>query len=366
MKILHLSSERTWRGGEQQIAYLMQQLREKNIATLAAARKDSEFAKRMLAQGFEVIELPFKSELDLFTAWKVRELVKRHKVDIVHMHSGHSHTIGVLSSVLGHSAPLVLSKRTDYPVRDNKFSQWKFNYPGIKRILTVSAKIKDVIKPSLKRPELVEVVYSGIDVSKFPDSPQQNIRELVGLPPMVKVVTNTSAIAEQKDYPTFVAVAKLLTQKYADLYFVICGDGPLKASIETLVKDQGLEERVRFTGFRSDLPSFLGSADLFLITSQDEGLGTSILDAFGTRVPVVGTAAGGMPEIIRHEDTGLMAPIKDAATLAGHVERLLYQDAATRERLVKNARALAEEFSYKRTAEQTVAVYKNLVASHSL
>lgn len=360
MKVLHLSSEKSWRGGEQQISYLMDELKNTHkIETLAAARADSEFATRMKQKNHKVIELPFKSELDLYTAYKVKELVKSEKVDIVHMHSGHSHTIGVLSKVLGHDAKLVLSKRTDYPVKDNMLSRWKFNHPSIKKILCVSGKIKEVLKPDIKEYSKVEVVYSGIDLEKFKIENPIDIRSILNLPADAKVVVNTSAISEQKDIGTFIDVAKLVTSKHKDAYFVLCGDGPLREEMEKKVQDLAVENFI-FMGFRKDLPSFLSTCDIFLISSQDEGLGTSILDAFANRLPVVATRAGGIPEIVRHEDTGLTSEVKDAAGLAAQAVKMLYGDKNDVQKYVDNAYKLAEEFSYKRTASQTLQMYKSI------
>lgn len=360
MKILHLSSEASWRGGEQQISYLMDELKNTHhIQTLAAARAGSEFAVRMKKKNHQVIELPFKSELDLYTAYKIKELIQREKVDIVHMHSGHSHTIGVLSKVLGHSAKLVLSKRTDYPVKSNFLSRWKFNHDSIKRILCVSGKIKEVLKPDITEFSKVQVVYSGIDLEKFKIEHPVDIRTLLQLPLDARIVVNTSAISEQKDIGTFIEVAKVLETKLQNTYSVLCGDGPLKGEMEQKVRDLKLKNFI-FMGFRSDLPSFLATSDIFLITSQDEGLGTSILDAFANKLPVVATRAGGIPEIVRHLETGLTSEVRDVSGLASQVEQMLVGDKTEVEKYVARAYQLAEEFSYKRTALQTLEVYRSL------
>src|SRR5690606_25910071 len=146
-----------------------------------------------------------------------------------------------------------------------------------------------------------------------------DIRSLLNLPSDAKVVVNTSAISEQKDIGTFIEVAHKITSQHDDTYFVLCGDGPLKDEMEKKVKDLGVKNII-FMGFRKDLPIFLASCAMFLITSQDEGRGTSILDACANKLPVVATRAGGIPEIVRHEETGLSSPVKDIEGLATPVE----------------------------------------------
>lgn len=360
MRVLHLSSERTWRGGEQQIAYLMGVLKTHGVESIVAVRKDSAFVAKTKSD-YKLIELPFSSELDLYTAWKIRNIVKKEKIDIVHMHSGHGHTLGVLSHKLGHDAALVLSKRTDYPVKDNPLSRWKFNYPGIKKILCVSDKIRQIVSQDLIEPSKAITVYSGIDLKRFPAKPTQDIREIAGLPPDTKVVISTAAISPQKDYGTFMKVAAELKVHHPDLHFVICGEGPSENEIINVATELGLTGRVHFLGFRKDIANFLGSADLFLITSKEEGLGTSILDAFAVGLPVVATAAGGIPEIVRHGQTGLLAPVGDFKMLATHIENLIYISGNIKEELKKNAHQLAEEFSYVRTGEKTYSIYQEIL-----
>src|SRR5690606_14839008 len=229
----------------------------KNIEVFAASRRGSEFSQRMISRGFNVVEFPFSSEVDLVTAFKIKNFVKKNKIDIVHMHTGHGHTLGVLSHFLGHKAKLVLSKRTDYPVKDNFFSKWKFNYQGIKKILCVSNKIKEVIAKDIKEKEKLEVVYSGVDTEKFPKTLTREIKKEFNLPKDSKVVINTSALAEHKDFPTFIKTAKALTSKYSDLYFVIYGDGPLKEEIKNLIEAEKLEKKVILAGFQKNLETVI-------------------------------------------------------------------------------------------------------------
>ncbi len=358
MKVLHLSSERTWRGGEQQIASLIGVLKSQGVENLVAARAGSAFVERMKGQ-VEIVELPFASELDLYTAWKIRGLVRERGIDVVHMHSGHGHTLGVLSHRLGHSAALILSKRTDYPVKDNPFSRWKFNYPGIKRILCVSNKIREIVSKDLVDPSKAVTVYSGIDTARFPATPSRDIRDVAGIGKDARVVVSTAAVSPQKDYGTFVKVAEELRHRHPDLHFVVCGEGPSLEEIQDMVKSKGLEGQLHFIGFRKDLPDFLGSADAFLITSKEEGLGTSILDAFAVGLPVVATAAGGIPEIVRHGKTGLLARIGDAPMLATHIENLVYVTGGLRESLILNGRSAVEAFSFRKTGLKTLEIYRS-------
>jgi glycosyltransferase involved in cell wall biosynthesis len=129
--------------------------------------------------------------------------------------------------------------------------------------------------------------------------------------------------------------------------------------LKSYVSDKGLDNYVTFAGFRKDVPRILASGDIFLLTSKEEGLGTSLLDAFLAQIPVVATDAGGIPEIVRHMDTGLLAPVKDSEKLAEHV-KLLIADEFLRGLVVKQAHDFVQYFSKSRMASKTLDVYRNV------
>lgn len=355
MKILHLSSEKTWRGGEQQIAYLINGLKERGVESIVAARTHSSFHHYCQEKGIDHACFSFSSEFDLITAYKVKNFALKNKVDLVHLHTGKGHGIGVMASVLGMDVPLILSKRTDFPIKNNWFSKFKFNYPGIKKILCVSSKIKEIIDVDLEDSNKSVAVYSGIDLNKFKFEKKFFFHELLKLPHELKLVGNTSAIADQKDYFTFIKTAKEVIRHRSDVRFLIIGTGPMEKEIKDYVKELKMEEYVLFTGFLNNLSEVLFNLDVFLITSKTEGLGTSILDAHACHIPVVGTDAGGIGEIVIERQTGSLCRIGDYEALAQKVlERLtdheLYQ-----------APDFIKRFSKDQTAQKTFEIYQTVL-----
>lgn len=357
MKVLHLSSEKTWRGGEQQIAYLIDELSVLGVESFVAVRLNSAFHEYCLKKGIKHKAMSFKSEFDFITALKVKSYAKEMKIDLIHLHTGKGHGIGVWSSVFGSDLPLVLSKRTDFPIKNNAFSKFKFNYPGIKKILCVSSKIKEIIDQDLSDTSRSITVYSGIDLNKFKFEKKFFFHEMFHLPHHIKLVGNTSAIADQKDYFTFVKTAKEVVSNRSDVRFLIIGTGPMEKQIKDFVTELGMEEFVLFTGFLNNLHEVLFNLDVFLITSKTEGLGTSILDAHACHVPVVGTDAGGIGEIVIDQKTGSLCPIGDAKMLAIKVNERL-EDCNLYE-----ARNFILNFSKTVTAEKTFETYKSILES---
>ncbi|AKD03126.1 glycosyltransferase [Pontibacter korlensis] len=361
MRILHLVSERTWRGGEQQVAYLIEELQQQGVGNYVVCRKGSEFHNYCQQRNIPHAALPFANEFDVVTALNVKSYCKRNKINLMHVHSGHAHAISVLSHALGNTLPIILSRRVDFPVKNNLLSRLKYNYKGIKRVICVSDKIKEVVSQSLERPELCVTVHSGIDLSRFANSTKTGkLHREFNFPPSTPLIGNISAIAPHKDYYTFVDTAELLLKQHPQAKFFIIGDGPLRQEIEAYVQQKNMQQHIIFTGFRKDVPEIMPELDVMLVTSETEGLGTTILDAFACKVPVVATRAGGIPEIVRDGETGFLAPVKSPAILAEKVHQVLTNE-SLRDSAVQGATRLLQEFSKKNTARRTLAVYKEVL-----
>ncbi len=361
LRVLHLSSEASWRGGEQQIAYLIEELSGKT-ENFIACRKGSEFEKHCKQKKWEYHSLDFSSPIDLITAGQISELCRKYAIDILHLHTSVGHTLGVLSTWFGHQARLVLSRRVDVPIKKNAFSRWKYNHYRIERILTVSDAIRHILNETLVNQNVARTVHSGIDYRKFNlHKPKKILKDQYHLQENQLLVGNTSALADHKDYYTFIDTAAYVINKGKDVIFFIIGEGPERKNIERYIEQKNLTERVLLTGFISNIENVIPELDIFLMTSKTEGLGTSILDAFAAEVPVVATRAGGIPEMVKNEDTGLLANVKDFKSLGDNIIRLI-NDRKLRQHLTSRAKDfLIEEYTKEKTAERTFRTYQEII-----
>ncbi len=361
MRVLHLSSEKSWRGGEQQIAYLIGELKNQEVDCHVICKKDSAFSQYCINQGWSFQEAGFKNSFDILSAIKVLKYCRTYHIDLVHIHGSGSHGVGVLSAALGNNSKLILSRRVDFPLKSNIFSRWKYNHPSIKRILCVSDKIKEIVEKSIDNKGICRTVYSGIDLEKFSQSSKQNsLRKKYNLDEQTKLIGNTSAIADHKDYFTFVNTAEEVLTRQKNVCFFIFGTGPLLQELKEYIEEKCLTEKIIFTGFVNNIPEVLPELDVFLMTSKTEGLGTSLLDAMASGVPIVATEAGGIPEIVIDGNTGLSAKVKDFMTLSDHVINLI-NDHELANKLVTNAAKFVLKFEKKETAKHTLQVYKEIL-----
>jgi len=361
MKILHLSSESSWRGGEQQIAYLISELQQKNIDNLVACRAGSAFEKHCQHNNIPHFSLPFQGSFDLSTAWTIRTLCKQKSIDLVHIHSAKSHSLAVLSHVMGSRTPLILSRRVDFPIRSNFLTQWKYNHPAVRRIVCVSEAIEQIVRKNVRRPERCATVHSGIDTNRIGRA-AGFLKAQYQLPKGVLLIGNTSALAGHKDYYTFIRTAAVFRKYKIPARFFIIGDGPEREALQAYIQEKSLTDYIFMTGFLSNIGEVLPELDIFLMTSEMEGLGTSVLDAFAASVPVVATRAGGIPEMVIHQETGMLAEVKDPQTLARHL-KTLSENPPLAQKLAENATLLLHQhFTKEKMAAGTLDIYQEIMA----
>lgn len=365
MKVLHLNTERTWRGGEQQVLYLMEGLRARGVEQLLVAQEGGVMVDRAREKGLPVKPLKMRGEVDIFAVLALRALIAAERFTIVHAHTSHAHSLGALAAALpGAGKPkVVVARRVDFSIFRRSFlglNRVKYLH-GVDRYVTVSHAIKRVLLADGLPDSMISVAHSGIDLERIDSAPDRRdeIRRELAVPDDHRLVANVAHMADHKGQIYLVEAAPLVLAKEPRVTFAIVGEGELRASLEARAKE--LSVPIRFPGFREDVPTILKALDVFVMPSHMEGLGTSVLDAMAARAPVVGTEAGGMTEMLHHGENGLVCPIRDAPALAKAILELL-QDREKARRFADAARREVEgSFSKEAMVEKTVAVYRDLL-----
>ena len=358
-RILHINTANTWRGGEQQLSYLIGELKGA-VEQHVICAPHSPMAADCERQAVPYTTLRKRSGLDLFLAKGVKQLVRSHRIQLIHTHDAHGHTAAVVANrLLRMNTPIVVSRRVDFPIHSAFSKRFKYQGPHIAQIICVSRAIEDIMAENLGSRKKLCTIHSGIDTDRFASGVTGRLRQELKLPQDKLIIGNVAAHAPHKDLFTFIRTAKRLLNERTDLHFVSIGDGPLSEEIRNFAKAEGMTNELHFLGYRQDVEALLPDFDLFLMTSETEGLGTSILDAFAAKVFVVSTAAGGIPEMVVEGETGLLAPIADDAQLAVQVNKALNMD---RSAIVTAASEKLKNFTKEATATKTLAVYQNLLA----
>src|SRR5262249_9691881 len=148
----------------------------------------------------------------------------------------------------------------------------------------------------------IEVIENGIDLQRYGHGSNRNVlRQRLGLDPQRRYLACVARFHPVKDHATLVRAFAAVAVARDNVDLLVVGDGPLRGDLEGLSRRLGVGGRVRFLGVRSDVPDILRAVDLFAMTSVSEAASLTLLEAMASELPVVVTAVGGNPEIVRHE-----------------------------------------------------------------
>jgi glycosyltransferase involved in cell wall biosynthesis len=363
MKILHINTERTWRGGEQQTLYLLRSLIERGIGCHLVSQAESPMAQKALEAGVEVFPIAMHGEADLPASLRIRKLITTYNYDIVHSHTSHAHSLAYFASV-GCKVCRLVTRRVDFSIFRHRFlrlSGLKYRFMA-DHYIAISHKIKEVMVNDGIAAERISVVHSGIDLQRFSGISGDHLLSEFKLKPDERVVINVAHLAGHKGQKFLVRAIPHVLAVFPKVRFFIIGRGELMSELQTLATSLRINRALTFTGFRNDVGAFYNIADLFVMSSVEEGLGTAVLDALACGKPVVATAAGGLPEIIDDGKTGrLVAPADPAALAEGIVELLSRKELADAMAAAGRAR-VQRLFSIDTMADKNLEVYQAIVA----
>jgi L-malate glycosyltransferase len=360
MRSLHIDTARTWRGGQNQALLTVLGLRGLGHRTVLVAHPQGELRRRA-AEGLDLIGLAPRTELDLAAAWRLARVLKQIQPAIVHAHDPHG--VAVAAAAIGYGGladkpTLVASRRVDFPLRLNALSQWK--YRQVAAFLCASDAIRQILIGQGIPGERAVTIHEGIDLAHVDAAPPVSVGETFWLPTNAPVVGCIGALVEHKGHRHLVHAAVDVVRAEPEVRIVILGEGELREELTRMIHGLGLERHVLLPGFRPDVLSLLKTFDVMVMPSITEGLGTSILDAMACSKAVIGSAVGGIPEVVDDGVTGLLVPPRDASALGAAIVRLL-RDSGLRETLGRaGRRRLETRFTADRMVHETLTVYQRL------
>lgn len=352
MRILHVETARTWRGGEAQVLWLAQGLLRLGHEVLLLAPR-GRLAERAEVEGVPVDILPFLGPWDPRAVRKLMLAVAKWKPHIVHLHTSHAHTIGMLAKLAGAEARYVVSRRVASPVRRGpKYGGW------VHRFVAVSEAVRRELSAGGIPPEKVSVVHSGVPVNIISSvPPDERVRDAVD---GEVVLGSASALTCEKGHDVLLRAVSFASGTCPSLGLVVAGDGPLRRSLERLREELGLLGKVVFLGFSGRIWEVLRALDAFVLSSRREGLGVSVLEAMACGLPVIATDVGGISEAVSDGETGILVPPDDPEAMGEAMVRLA-SDRGLREEMGRRAQERAMYFDIDRTVRDTEAVYREVV-----
>lgn len=357
MRILHIDSARTWRGGQNQVLLTAQGMASAGHEVALAARRGGALATRAREAGIEVFPMEFHGDFSPAAAVCLARLARKRRPDVCHAHDPHALSAACMAAGIARCGALIAARRVDFHLR-GAFSRLK--YRRAQRIICASRAIAALLEKDGVPAERIRVVYEGVRDRAPKGGGEAQLRSL-GVPDNAPVIGNIAALTDHKDHRTLIEAARIVLARRGDVRFVIAGEGECRPSLESRLRETGLRDKVLLLGFRDDIDALLPAFTLFCLSSHMEGLGTSVLDAMAFGIPVVATDAGGIPEAVEDGVTGRVVPVRDAPRLAGALLELL-EDANRRKAMgLAGRRSFEQRFAFERMVENTMRVYQELV-----
>lgn len=285
---------------------------------------------QLLEAGTDVVSLGRRPGRDWRVAWRLARELRARRIEVVHAHQYTPFFYAALGSLLAGSRPrLILTEHgRHFPDVVSPLRR------AVNRLIL--APLADAINAvchfsarALCRMDgfaggRIDVIENGIELERYESVEDRvTLRWQLGLDPSRRYIANVARLHPVKDQATLVRAFATVAARREDADLLLIGDGARRSELETLVRELNLETRVRFLGVRRDVPDLLRAVDVFALTSLSEAASLTLLEAMAAGLPVVVTAVGGNPEIVRDGREGLLVPRGDAAATGSALLHLL-------------------------------------------
>ena len=332
-------------------------------------RGDNDKHTEFEAWGYEVIGLNIsprrKRGFQPSVVFKIAQIIKERKIDIVHCQRHKPTVYGTLAAYLAGKDSKVISHVRGLN-RTRNLRRRLLNgllFKRIARVIAVSNGVReDIVKSNPKAiREKVVTVYNGINVTPFLDSglTREQARTRLGLPPRHGFVYGTvGRLVETKGQKVLLKAFAKVYEKYFESWLILAGAGRLESELRALASDLDIHERVVFLGFRTDIPEIMRAYDVFVLPSIAEGLPGALLEAMATGIPVIASRVGGVPEILNSPGLGVMVSPSSVLELSVAMEQLCNMDEMKRNEVGKALRQrVLEKFTMEKMVSAMVGQY---------
>lgn len=343
MHLVHVNLAKGFRGGERQTELLIEALSHHlpTVQQTLVCQPDSPMIEHLSA----VDRLRFASARhQLAGHFGVRDaaVVHAHEAKAVHWAWLHHQLF---------ATPYVITRRVDVPVKSKWLNRKSYQQADAR------VAISSLIQSLLASKGWGDVVRIPSVMAHLSHSPEETTSFRAAFPGKRLIGHAGALVDKHKGQRVLIDAARLMLSSHPDVQFLFFGQGDDEAALKAESADL---PNVTWMGFKANIGDYLAGLDLFAFPSRNEGLGSTLLDVMDCGVPIVASDVGGIPDVIRHETTGLLVPPDDAKALAQSLSRLL-DDEPLRQHLVVNAKAHLEAFTPEAMARQYAELYARII-----
>jgi len=354
-------------GAEGQLAMLARGLSRTGFEPAVACLSEvaEPHASDLRRDGIPVSVFPRRGRRDLARVRRLAAMLRETGAHLVHSFLVGANAYAYGASRLSGLGRLVVSSRTTMP-SPSRSSRWvqSWVFRSDSKVIANSETVKDFTSSYYRVPAgSIRVVRNGVDTSgaRRAAGDRAAARAELGVPDGAVLVGTVGRLSREKNLDLFVDLAVALARESSSARFAVVGDGPRRDALARSIREAGLAERVALTGPRSDVPRLLAAMDVFVMTSDTEGLPNAVLEAMAAGLPVVATRVGGVRELVSDGISGHLVPPGQIVPLLTAV-RALALDPGLRERHGGAGRERIEsEFGVARMVESTAGVYEEVL-----
>jgi len=284
---------------------------------------------RMREEGVDVMGFDRRPGLDFRVAWRMAAEIRARALDVVHAHQYTPFFYGSIGARLSRVRPRVIFTEHGRHFPDVVSpKRWVVNRIVFDRLADDVNAVCEFSARALRDKDgfvrrTIEVIPNGVDLPRYAAGDRTTARTALGLDPGRRYVATIARFHPVKDHRTLLNAFAEVARVRADVDLLLVGDGPLRPDLERKSSELGIADRVRFMGVRDDVATILRASDVFTLTSVSEAASITLLEAMASELPVIVTAVGGNPEIVRDGTDGLLVPRRSAAGVAKALLKIL-------------------------------------------
>jgi N-acetyl-alpha-D-glucosaminyl L-malate synthase BshA len=343
---------------------------EIHFVTQRLASRPAEYQENVRYHEVEISSLLMFEHppADLALAAKMAEVARENRLELFHVHYAIPHAVtGFLAQqMLGASAPRLVTTLhgTDITLVGQDRSFYEITRFGIERsdaVTAVSEFLQKMTAEELNVQRPIEVIPNFVDVSTYcPARAYKDRRKFCG--PGDRLLLHASNFRPMKRVLDVVRILERVNREVPAVLLML-GEGPERASAQALARRLSVSDRVRFLGRQESVAELTGMADVFLMPSELESFGLAALEAMACGVPVVGSDAGGLAEVVKHTETGFLLPVGDVDGMAARTLEILKDEQRRRGMGAAGRRRTIALFSADRVVSQYERLYERVLGS---
>jgi glycosyltransferase involved in cell wall biosynthesis len=367
MRILQISSAKNYGGGEKHFVDLCRGLREKGHDIFVVLRRENTWKNKLdFLPRANIIYLPLRNSLDIFSARNLSQIMREKDIAIIHAHLARDYPIAGLAARLYQKAKFIISRHVLFPMK----SIHKITLTNVSKVIAISEPTERQIKKIFPVEKIALIPY-GIEIEDFSEKETERLcadfRSTHNIPADALLIGTVGELSPLKGQREFILAAEIIRKTFPAVRFLSSGKDQSygqnhRRELKRLVRILDLEENFIWLDWVEDMNSLYAALDIFVSASHTESFGLAIAEAMASGTAVISTTTEGAKQLITDNLTGKFVPIDEPVKLAEAITEVL-KDKEKRELFEQKAREFAlENFSLEKMISATEKLYQSVLA----